>query len=84
MSDAETLTEEFARDGIELIHFIGGPGYDDEEIMVSNSLSNGLRIEITNEDMDWAAFHIKRKETALLIAAKLTEWCERIADPGAR
>jgi hypothetical protein len=69
------------RPGIELIEMKGGPGYDDEQIVVSNGLANGLRIEIANEDTDWACFHIRSKGTALLIAAKLTEWCERMANP---
>jgi hypothetical protein len=69
------------RPGIELVHMRGEPGYEGEELILSNGLSNGLRFEITNEDMDWASFHIHSRETALLLAAKLTEWCERIADP---
>lgn len=70
-----------SRPGVELVHFKGALGYDDEEIIVSNGLSNGLRIEITNEDMDWASFHIHSKVSALLIAEKLIEWCERIGHP---
>ena len=70
-----------ARPGIELLHMVGAPGYEDEEIIVSNSLSNGLRIEITNEDMDWACFHIHSPATALLIAERLTEWSQRICNP---
>ena len=69
------------RPGIELVHLQGGPGYDDEELLLSNGLANGLRIEVTNEDMDWASFHIQSPATAMLLAAKLSEWCERIADP---
>lgn len=56
------------RPGIELIHFQGVPGYEDEELIVSNGISNGLRIEILNEGMDWAAFHIHSRETALLVS----------------
>lgn len=80
-NDREIIVCDERRPGIELIELRGTPGYDDEQLIVSNSSGNGLRIEITNEDTDWACFHIKHKETALLIAAKLTEWCERIADP---
>ena len=69
------------RPGIELVHMRGEPGYEDEELILSNGIGNGLRFEITNEDTDWASFHINSRETALLLAAKLTEWCERIADP---
>jgi hypothetical protein len=77
----ETLICDERRPGIELCHLQGGPGYEDEHLVLSNSLSNGLRFEITNEDMDWACFHIQSRETALMLAAKLTEWCERMADP---
>lgn len=69
------------RPGIERVHFRGEPGYEDEELIVSNSLSNGLRLEITNEGMDWACFHIQSAATAAIIAAKLAEWCERMANP---
>ena len=55
---------------------------------MSNGLSNGLRLEIMDdgdEDEDgsdgWWCFHIKSPETARLIAAKLLEWSNRIADP---
>lgn len=79
--EREKLICDEKRPGIELLHMRGTPGYDDEEIIVSNGLSNGLRIEITNEDMDWATFHIQSKGTARLIAAKLIEWSERICNP---
>lgn len=76
----QVLTNE-RRPGIELVHIRGTAGYDDEEIVVSNGLSNGLRIEVTNEGTDWICFHIHSKATAQLIAQKLLEWCERRADP---
>ena len=78
---AEKIIVNETRPGIELVHLQGELGYEDEELILSNGLSNGLRFEITNDDMDWACFHIKSRDTALLLAAKLTEWCERIADP---
>lgn len=80
MSNTIIITDE-RRPGIELLHMRGPPGYEDEEIVVSNSLSNGLRIEVTREGEDWIPFHIENAEVARRIAAKLLEWCERIADP---
>lgn len=76
----EVLVNEL-RPGIELVHVRGNAGYEDEEIVVSNSLSNGLRIQVANKDTDWVCFHINSKATAHLIAQKLMEWCERRADP---
>jgi hypothetical protein len=70
------------RPGIELVQFQGPPGYEDEMLSVENGLSNGLRLQILNEDLDgWAAFHIHDPQTARLIAARLVEWSSRIADP---
>lgn len=77
-----TITEDEVRPGIEVLTLQGAPGYEDEAISVANSLSNGLRLEILNEDLDGLAiFHITSKRDAHLIAQKLTEWCERMADP---
>lgn len=67
--------------GVELLEIVGAPGYEDEKLLVSNGLLNGLRIEILNEDTDWTSFHIHSPETARVVAAKLLEWCKRIADP---
>jgi len=79
---AEQVLRNERRPGIELVHVRGGPGYEDEDLILSSGLSNGLRFEVANEDMDdCACFHIRSRETALLLAAKLTEWSERIADP---
>jgi len=73
------------RPGIEMLSFRGEPGYQDEEIYISNSLSNGLRIEIANFDDEECgnahAFHIKDPATARRIAERLIEWSSRIADP---
>lgn len=78
----DKLVCEVSRPGIELIHYQGGPGYGDEQIELSNGVSNGLRFEILNDDLDGrACFHIHDRETAIKLAAKLVEWCERIADP---
>lgn len=78
----EILICDEVRPGIELVTFQGEPGYEDETLTLSNGLSNGLRFEVVNDDLDGVAcFHIHGRETALLLAAKLTEWCERIADP---
>lgn len=76
-----TILVDELRPGVELLHMRGPAGYGDEEIIVSNSLSNGLRIEVTGDDVDWAPFHIKDAQTARIIATKLLAWCERIADP---
>jgi hypothetical protein len=78
---AERVICDERRPGVELIILQGEPGYEDEELILSNGLSNGLRIEIANQDTDWNSFHIRSRETALRLAAKLTEWCERIANP---
>jgi hypothetical protein len=74
------------RPGIELLEMRGMPGYQDEHFLLSNSLGNGLRIEIADDDEEhdcgcFHAFHIHSSETALLIAAKLIEWSKRICDP---
>lgn len=81
-NNIEPIIADERRPGIELLHLQGTPGYQDEHLIVSNGLSNGLRLEILNDDLDgWACFHIQHKSTAQLIAQKLVEWCERMADP---
>lgn len=75
------VIESARRNDIELFHLRGEPGYDDEEIIISNSVGNGLRIEITNEDMDWAVFQINSAAEAIEIASRLIEWSTRICDP---
>lgn len=80
-TDREEIICDEIRPGIELLHLKGTPGYEDEEIIVSNSLSNGLRIEIANEGTNWISFHIQSPMTAVLIAHKLQAWCMHIADP---
>lgn len=77
------ILEDEARPGIELLTMRGAPGCEDETISVSNSLNNGLRIQILNDELDWAAFHFKSRRDAVLVAAKLLEWCNRMADPPA-
>lgn len=85
----ETIVVDEKRLGIELLELQGTPGYHTEHLLLSNSLSNGLRFEImddgdedTHDGSDgWWCFHIKSPETAKMIAAKLLEWCDRIADP---
>ena len=78
----EKLICDEKRAGIEIIHYRGEPGYEDEEISLSNSLGNGLRFEILNDDLDgWACFHIHDPATALSLAGRLIEWSKRIADP---
>jgi hypothetical protein len=70
------------RPGIELIQFRGGAGYEDEVVTLSNSIANGLRFEVENDDLSGVAcFHIKSPETARLIAGRLVEWSKRIANP---
>lgn len=84
MSENENLICDETRPGIELIHYQGSAGYEDEQIVLSNSLGNGLRFEILNDNLDgWACFHIHDRQTALRLAEKLTQWCERIASPAA-
>lgn len=78
----ERLICDEKRPGIELIQYIGVPGYEDEQILLSNSLGNGLRFEILNDDIgDWACFHINDPATALSLAGRLIEWSRRIAEP---
>jgi hypothetical protein len=68
------------RDGAELIEYESQDGAS--KIIVSNTLNNGLRIGVWNDDLvDWAEFDIEDKSTALEIAGRLTEWCERMAAP---
>lgn len=81
----EKIITDERRPGIELLELQGEPGYHTEHICVSNSLLNGLRIEIFDEGEEgeegsdgWWCFHIRNPETARLIAAKLLEWSERI------
>jgi hypothetical protein len=53
-----------------------------EVITISNSLTNGLRIELFNGDIDdIACFHIADMQTAMQIAEVLTEYSKRIANP---
>ena len=87
MSDKIMVVADECRPGIEILELRNEPGYEDEHLVLSNGLSNGLRFQIwedeTEEDggTDIAHFHIKSRETALLIAARLTQWAERIANP---
>ena len=76
------------RPGIEILELQGSAGYDQEHLSVSNGLSNGLRLEIMGDGDEyadgshgWWCFHITSPETAKLIAAKLLEWSDRIANP---
>jgi hypothetical protein len=66
--------------GIEFAELNGAPG-DNESIAISNSLINGLRIEIFNYDLGTACFHIADMQTAMQIAQVLVEYSQRIASP---
>jgi hypothetical protein len=67
--------------GIEWTEIEGGPNCG-EMITVSNSLTNGLRIEIFNDDIDdIGLFHIQDATTAVQIAQLLVEYSQRIANP---
>lgn len=68
------------RPGCETIEIQGSLGYEDERLFVTNSLNDGLRVEIQN-DGDASSFQITDRKTAILIAAKLISWGERIAEP---
>jgi hypothetical protein len=71
---------------IEILEFHGGPGYDEERLMLENGLSNGLRFLIVDgedENVFLAHFHIHDPETARTIAKRLLEWSDRIANPPA-
>lgn len=73
-----------SRPGLEILEYHGGPGYDEERMILENSLGSGLRFLVQDDDDDHpflAHFHIKNPETARAIAARLLEWCERIAAP---
>jgi len=82
MSD-EILVCDEKRPGIELIEYRGAPGYGEEQFILENSLSNGLRFTVMDkEDAPfWAHFHIHNPETARKIAARLNEFADRIANP---
>lgn len=71
------------RPGIEILEYHGGPGYDEERLTLENSLGNGLRFLVLDDDV-LAHFHIHNPETARTIASRLLEWCERIANPPER
>jgi hypothetical protein len=77
---AKIVTDE-KRSGIELLELQGGPCYEEERLTLSNSLSNGLRLQVDDEGCEIAHFHIEDAETAKLIATRLLEWSERIANP---
>jgi hypothetical protein len=87
--NTEHILEDASKPGVELLHLQGAPGYQDEFLLLSNGLINGLRFEIRNEieddgfdhSGDWMCFHIANAETAKLIAARLLEWAQRIAEP---
>lgn len=69
-----------SRPGVERLTLHSEDGQ--ETLCLSNSLSNGVRIEIRNEDIDDVAlFHIESREAALEIAAKLIVFYERSANP---
>jgi hypothetical protein len=65
--------------GIEWASFRGRP---DEGITISNSLINGLRIEVFNHDQEeTSTFQIDDATTAVQIAQVLVEYAQRIANP---
>jgi hypothetical protein len=67
--------------GIEWTEIEGGPNCG-EMITVSNSLTNGLRIEIFNDDIDdLGLFHVVDATIAVQIAQLLVEYAQRIANP---
>ncbi len=68
------------RHGIELLEYHGGPGYEDERLVLENGLTNGLRFLVMDND-SYGHFHIKDAETAKVIASRLLEWSDRISDP---
>jgi hypothetical protein len=76
----EYLVCDERRHGIELIEFHGMAGYEDERLILENGLSNGLRFLVMDHDC-WAHFNIISPETARLIAKRLNDYAERIADP---
>jgi hypothetical protein len=74
------VDEYTSRPGVELFTVKADEG--DESLVLENSLSNGLRIEIKNDDLDdIACFHIDSPEVAKAIAEKLLEMAGRMADP---
>lgn len=86
LGEYERLVCDEQRPGIELVEIHGGPGYSGERITLENGLGNGLRFLVLDIDDEGPGkalghFHIHDPETARLIAARLLEWCERIADP---
>jgi len=84
--DAETC-EKHCNPGIERIELRGAPGYDEERLVLQNSLGNGLRLLIEDTISDdspetfLAHFHFHSPEAAKFVAAKLIEWSDRIANP---
>jgi len=85
--EAAVIIYDELRPGIELLQLQGVPGYETEHLILSNSLSNGLRFQLWEDASDdddsteIAHFHVMARSTALLIAARLTSWANRIADP---
>ena len=74
------------RPGIEILEFHGGPGYDDERLILENGLTNGLRfliLDTEHPDFCLGHFHIHDPATAKTIAGRLNEWADRIANPPA-
>ncbi len=78
--DGEYVVCDENRGGLEIVELHGMMGYEQEKLILENGLSNGLRFLVMDDDC-WAHFHINSPGTAKLIAKRLLEFCERIADP---
>lgn len=82
----EKIIEERAETNLDIIHLQGEPGYQTEHLLISRTLNNGLRLEISDDGEEddgsdgsdgWWCFHINSPETAKLIAEKLLAFAGR-------
>lgn len=85
-TSSEYLVCDERRPGIEVFELHGAEGYEGERLILENGLSNGLRFLITDamDDGDggcFAHFHIQSSKAAKLLAQRLIEFSDRIANP---
>lgn len=79
---SEKIIADEINPGEEVLHLQGGTGHEDEELMISNSVRNGLRVDVYNdEQLEWACFSVQSADMARLIGERLLEWALRIGNP---
>lgn len=68
------MTNEIVQDESNILEICADDG---SKLHASDTLNNGLRIQIVNEDMDgWAVFDFDDRALAVKLAEKLLQWAD--------